>query len=31
MVQDAQGWWTLPEGAERLPMMFSLLAEKEGG
>ena len=31
MVQDAQGWWTLPEGAERLPMMFSLLAEKAGG
>ncbi len=31
MVRDAQGWWTLPEGAERLPMMFSLLAEKEGG
>ena len=28
MAQDAQGWWTLPEGAERLPMMFSLLAEK---
>ena len=30
MVQDAQGWWTLPKGADRLPMMFSLLAEKEG-
>ena len=30
MVQDEAGWWTLPEGADRLPMMFSLLAEKEG-
>ena len=29
MVQDEQGWWTLPKGADRLPMMFSLLAQKE--
>ncbi len=29
MVRDAEGWWVLPENGERLPLMFSLLAEKE--
>ncbi len=29
MAQDPAGWWTLPEGQEQLPLMFSLLAVKE--
>lgn len=28
MVQDADGWWVLPEGAERLPLMYSLRAQR---
>lgn len=30
MVRDSAGWWVLPEGSDRLPLMFSLLAVKEG-
>ncbi|MGH6916648.1 MAG: SAM-dependent methyltransferase, partial [Geminicoccaceae bacterium] len=28
MVPDEQGWWRLPEGAERLPLMYSIRASK---
>jgi SAM-dependent methyltransferase len=28
MVQDDQGWWRLPEGSERLPLMYSIRALK---
>jgi SAM-dependent methyltransferase len=28
MVQDDQGWWRLPDGAERLPLMYSIRASK---
>jgi SAM-dependent methyltransferase len=28
MVQDDAGWWRLPEGAERLPLMYSIRASK---
>jgi SAM-dependent methyltransferase len=28
MVQDADGWWRLPDGPERLPLMYSLRASK---
>ena len=29
MKQDAEGWWELPEGETRLPLMYSILARKE--
>lgn len=28
MVEDADGWWVLPDGGERLPLMYSLSASK---
>jgi hypothetical protein len=28
MDQDAEGWWALPEGRERLPTVYSILAKK---
>jgi len=28
MVEDAQGWWRLPDRAERLPLMYSIRARK---
>jgi SAM-dependent methyltransferase len=28
MIQDPEGWWVLPDGAERLPLMYSLRAQK---
>lgn len=28
MQRDAEGWWVLPTGGERLPLMYSLRAEK---
>ena len=28
MVQDADGWWRLPDGPERLPLMYSIRALK---
>ena len=30
MERDADGWWVLPADADRLPLMFSLLAQKDG-
>ncbi|MGH6903177.1 MAG: class I SAM-dependent methyltransferase [Geminicoccaceae bacterium] len=29
MVPDSQGWWRLPEGSERLPLMYSIRASKK--
>lgn len=28
MVEDPDGWWVLPDGGERLPLMYSLSASK---
>jgi len=29
MVEDENGWWRLPNGDERIPFMFSLMAKKK--
>ncbi len=29
MVEDKDGWWRLPDGDERIPLMFSLMAKKK--
>ena len=28
MTQDSEGWWRLPDGTDRLPLMYSILARK---
>jgi hypothetical protein len=30
LVQGDDGWWRLPEGRDRLPLMYSLRARKTG-
>ena len=29
MIEDADGWWRLPDGDDRIPFMFSLMAKKK--
>lgn len=29
MKQDSEGWWVLPEGKDRIPLMYSIVANKE--